>query len=186
MIVGQYKRIWLFLAVLMLSALPVTLEADPGSLSPEQVKAGYLIKIRAYAQVGNPPHVVKQICYYEEAGVPENESVGQILAKYLQQKNIQDISVKQYKAIQNFSGCDMLYIPATAAASIEDMLSKVDSLPILTISSAERFIFHGGMIGFVMDDANHVRMEGNLLNMKKNDISIDAGLLAIMQQVIRQ
>jgi hypothetical protein len=49
-----------------------------------------------------------------------------------------------------------------------------------------RFIMRGGMIGFLIDDQNRVKMEANIANMKKHGVDMNAQVLEIMQRVIRE
>jgi uncharacterized protein YvpB len=53
-------------------------------VTPEEIRASYIIKLRPFVTLGNPPHIVQKICYYEKPGIAWNESVGQIIAKYVE------------------------------------------------------------------------------------------------------
>lgn len=175
-------RPWLVILLLLL-VLPARISTAQGVTS-EEVKASYLLQFSKYAWVDQPPRRVKEICYYEKSGVPENESTGQILTKYTREHPGSGLSVKWYKAINSFSGCDMVFIPAEEEDSVDNILTALGSSPILTVSGAKRFVFRGGMIGFTLDDANHVKMEGNLRNMRAHHVEMDTLVLELMQQVI--
>jgi len=155
-------------------------------ITPEEVKASYILKIRSFVALGKPAHQIQKICYYEKPGVPAAESVGQILAKYAKQNAEQHgapLGVEWFKAIRDFSNCDVFFIPADEDGNIDNILTAIGSAPTLTISAAKRFIFRGGMIGFDVDDAGRVKMEGNLKNMRANNVAVDAQILEIMQRV---
>jgi len=184
---APYIAKWFWLFALLLPVLPLSGIAD-GEITPEQVKAVYLVQIRKFVQVDTPPHPIREICYYEKSGVPESESVGQILTKYLQKNKApgDSVTVRSFQAIRDFTGCDMMFIPADEEANIDNILAKLGSAPVLTVSPAKRFIFHGGMIGMNIDDSNRVRLEGNIKNMNASNVLADAQLLEIMEQVVRQ
>ena len=171
----------------ILAMVPALL-ANAEEVSPEAVKALYILKLRQFVFIGDPPHMPQTICYYEKPGVDLSESVGQFLAKY----NIENpdhsghpLSVKWFKAIRDFSGCDILYIPGTEEASVPSILTALNTSPIFTISAVPQFIYKGGMVGFLMDDTNHVKMEANDKTMKEKKIRMDAQILEIMQRVIQ-
>ncbi len=181
MFLEQYikKRLWFVVLAVM---LPLATAAQ--TITPEEIRAQYIIKIRPFVQLGNPPHSIREICYYEKPGVPENESVGQLIAKYLRDHATKDISVKWFKAIRDFSGCDILFIPESEDSNIDNIISALDASEILTISSAKKFIYRGGMIGFVLDDENRVKMEANLKNTKAKNVKLRAEILELMPNVI--
>jgi len=173
------KRLWLVILAVM---LPVVAAAQ--TITPEEIRAQYIIKMRPYIQLGDPPRSIRQICYYEKPGVPENESVGQLIAKYLREHPIKDISVKWFKAVRDFSGCDILFIPENEDSNIDNIIATLGESEILTISSAKQFIYRGGMIGFMLDDENHVKMEANLKNAKAKNVKLRAEILELMPHVI--
>lgn len=181
----RYKFSGLLMAMFLLVAIPTSAFSDSegNGVTPEQVKALYLAQLYNFAGVGKPPHQIRTICYYEQSGVPEEASAGQILAHYVRKKQM-PLAVKWLHSTRDFTGCDILYIPESGAASIEDILSRLDAASTLTVSSTDRFIYRGGMIGFKLDNANHVKMEANLINMTARNVTIDARLLAIMEQVV--
>lgn len=180
------QRLWRWVALTPLLVLPATVSVSQG-ITPEEVRASYILKLRPFVTVGEPAHMIQTICYYEKPGVDAEESVGQILAKYVQgnpSPNGKPLSIKKFEAIRNLSGCDAFYIPANEENNISNILTALGTSSTLTISPAPRFIMRGGMLGFVLDDANHVKMEANLENIKKRGVRIDAQILEIMQQVI--
>lgn len=157
-------------------------------ITAEEVKASYILKLTSYTETGNPPHPIRTLCYYEKPGVPFKESVGQILAKYVEKTPApfgKPLSVKRFEAIRNLSGCDVFYIPGDEEANVDNILSALGTSSTLTISAAPRFIMRGGMIGFVLDDNDRVKMEGNLANIKKNNVTVDSAILEVMLQVMK-
>jgi hypothetical protein len=157
-------------------------------VTPEEIRASYIIKLRPFVMLGDPPRIMQKICYYEKPGITWNESVGQIIAKYVEKNPDQHgnhLSVQWYKAMRNLSGCDVFYIPADEEANVASILASLDASSTLTISAVPQFIYKGGMIGFVVDDTNHVRMVANLKNSKARNVQIDPQILELMQQVVQ-
>lgn len=180
---STWKKWWFF-------ALPLVVPASMvlgAEISPETIKASYIIQMQKFVTFGDPPHNLQKICYYETHGVPLNESVGQQIEKYVKAHPGDRLpATKRFEAIRDLSGCDIFYIPAENEADIDNILTALGSAETLTISGAQRFILRGGMVGFVMDEDNRVKMEANLNNVKAKHIHIDAQLLEIMLHVISQ
>ncbi len=179
---GLNKKSWWCVA-LMLAMISSSSNVS-ADITPEKVKASFILQMPKFVSVGEPPRKVKQICYYEKPGVSIEESTGQLLAQYVNSHPNSGLSVKRYEAVRDFAGCDLFFIPSHEEANLDNILTVLGTSSTLTISAAKRFIYRGGMIGFVMDDENHIRMEANLKNIRGKNILIDAQLLEIMQQVI--
>mgnify|MGYP000287612974 CR=1 FL=1 len=174
---------WAVLPLLL--ALPASIAVSADMKSPEQVRAAYLLNMYRFVKVGNPPTAARQFCYYEKAGIPFDESVGQMLEKYVAESPTikgQIPPVKRYQAIRDLKGCDIFFIPADEDASVDNILAALGSSSTLTVSSAKRFIYRGGMIGFIMGEGK-VGMEGDMDNMDKKQVNVDAQLLEIMVTV---
>lgn len=168
----------------LLAALLTTNATAQGNISPEKVRASFILQMQKFVSVGEPPHPLRSICYFEKPGVPQDESVGQLIAKHVQDHpNDRLPAVKRFEAIRDFSGCDLLYIPSEEEANVDNILATAGNAPMLTVSASKRFIYRGGMIGFTMDNDNRVRMETSLKNVKAKGVRIDAQLLEIMQHV---
>jgi hypothetical protein len=95
-------------------------------------------------------------------------------------------TVKKFGAIRDLSGCDIFYIPAEEESEIDNVLVALGASSTLTVSGAQRFILRGGMVGFVMDEDNRIKMEANLANARNKHVHIDVSLLELMLRVIDQ
>lgn len=155
--------------------------------SPETIKASYILQMQKFVTVGASARMLKNFCYYERHGVPFTDSVGQQIEQYVRtHPNENSPSVKRFEAARDLSGCDLFYIPAEEEGYIDNILAALGASSTLTVSSAQRFILRGGMIGFVIDDDGRVKMEANRKNVQDKAIHIDASLLEIMLRVVDQ
>lgn len=182
MILRLQKKVGFIHLLAFLFLLPSPSQGE--EYSPEYVKALYIINSLSFVEIGNPPHKPKSICYFERDGISLEESVGQQIEKYLSTHKDKALAVRKYKAVGDFSGCDVLYIPAKEENNIENILSAASNLGILTISGSPHFIVRGGMIGFITDENDHIKMELNMQNAKKRSIKFTPELLELMAQVI--
>ncbi len=170
-------------SILPLLLLPANLGASAENTSPEKVRAAFLLNMYKFVSVGTPPRSARQFCYYEKQGIPFDESAGQMLEKYVaEQFKGQLPPVKRYQAIRDLKGCDIFFIPASEDASVDNIIAALGTEQTVTVSAAKRFIYRGGMIGFVMEEGK-VAMEGDLTNMDKKDVHVDVQLLEIMVRV---
>ena len=158
--------------------------ANTEEVSAQKVKALMILQMHKFLAIGNPARPVQSFCYYEEDLIPAAESVGQIIAAAVK-ANPEKIKlrVKRHEATNSFADCDLLYIPDTAENNLSNVLSATAGLPIITISATKRFIYRGGMIGFVVDNQNHIKIEANIRNMTDHKVQIDPQLLEIMVHV---
>lgn len=143
-----------------------------------------LIQMQKFLTIGDSGQPVQNFCYYEESNTPAAESVGQIVAAASKASPDKiKLNVKHFEAINNFSGCDLLYIPDAAENNLSNILSVTAGMPIVTVSTVKRFIYRGGMIGFVLDNQNRIKIEANTRNMTAGNVQIDPQLLEIMLHV---
>jgi hypothetical protein len=156
--------------------------------SPEEVRASYILKMRPFLLFGEENRHFQTICYYEKPYTPPAESVGQIIASVTTQHadTYPDITTRAFGAVGDFSGCDVLYIPAEQDSNLDTILAALDGASTLTFSNVPRFIFRGGMIGFMLDDANRVKMAANVKNMRAKGVHVDSQILELMPQVTGQ
>jgi hypothetical protein len=184
---GRYSFARIGIAAIALAVAPMHAYAID-EISPEAVRASYILKLRPFVTMGSPSHGIQKICYYEKPGVAWTESVGQIIERYVSKNpdpSGHRLSVQGFKAIRDFSACDIFYIPAEEEGSTPGIMAALDGLPVLTISAAPGFIYKGGMIGFVSDD-NWVKMAANIKNIKSRDVRVDPQILEVMQKVENQ
>jgi hypothetical protein len=178
----NYKQIFLLAVCLLI--LPLQDMSFAASITPEEVRATYIIKMRPFFKVGADNHEITQICYYEKNGTPAHESVGQIMEKYYTNHTGDGVSLRKYTAIQAFSDCDLLYIAQSAGNNVENVLAATSASTALTISATAQFIYKGGMIGFTQDNANRIKMEANRSNMKEKNVQANPQILEIMSHVV--
>ena len=169
---------------IMLASSATFYSTYAGGVSPEQIRASYIIKMRTFFKLGTSGHAISNICYYEKAGVLPEESVGQIIAEYFGDRPEAKVRVTRFDAIRDFNGCDLLYVPEKETDNVENIVAALGNSPILSVSATPKFIFKGGMIGFVSDDDGRVKMATNLRNIKTRGIHVNPQILEIMQQVV--
>ena len=155
------------------------------SFSDAQIKAAYIMKLSKFV-TWNGQHLNHiNFCYIESSGQEDDASVGASFAKLVRAKNAGgEWSIKSLHGTGGLGSCNMLFIADSEEGSLSAILSKVGN-NTLTLSDARRFINKDGMLGFVLDDDNHVKMEANLNNIRQTNVMVSATVLELMQQVIK-
>ena len=162
-------------------------EARAQNFSDVQIKAAYIMKLAKFV-TWNGQHLNHiNFCYMESSNQDADSSVGRSLANLVRAKNVsEEWGIKRVRNIDNMAGCNMLFIADTEESSLSSILSKAHEYNnILTVSDARRFIYKEGMLGFVLDDDSHVKMEANLNNIRKTSVMVSATVLELMQEVIK-
>lgn len=78
--------------------------------------------------------------------------------------------------------CHILFIGNTSQKQPEDWVGDAADLPILTISEADNFVQHGGIVGLDRAD-NRVVFDVGLKAMRRSGIRINAALLRLARKV---
>jgi len=88
--------------------------------------------------------------------------------------------VRRYQRVEDIKTCDILFISRPAGDRPEGVLADLKHRPILTVSDAEGFAEHGGMIGFV-SDRNRIRLQINLDVAQAAHLTISSKLLRVAE-----
>jgi len=117
-------------------------------------------------------------------GILGNDPFGATLDSVLTGKkvNTRGFVVKHLKWGADIKGCNILYVSATEAAHLDEILHAIKGLPILTIGRMPDFARRGGIVNFIIED-DKVRFEVNVEAAKQADISISSRLLTLAKIV---
>ena len=80
--------------------------------------------------------------------------------------------------------CHIVFIGQSEAYHLVEVITKLSSSPVLTVSDIDNFAQNGGMIGFQLID-NKVRYNVNNPAFGKANLKVDAQLLEIANVVIQ-
>ena len=164
------------------SVLPfvVALPAWAGEESPlpeYQVKAMYLARIPAYVEWPSlPPGSAVPDGFH--IGVLGRSPFGEDLARLMDVRTVRGvpIKVKQAWRVEELLHCQVIFICASKADELEEILARVRGLPILIVSDAPEGVFYGAMVTFSLDH-KRVILEVNLSAAKASRLSFSSFLL---------
>jgi hypothetical protein len=91
--------------------------------------------------------------------------------------------VRHLKPLEDFQGCQVLFVSRRDAVRLGRLLVELKDGPILTVGESDGFAQQGGMIGFLLVD-NKVRFEINLEAAERANLKISSRLLLLAKSVI--
>jgi len=155
---------------------------QPLTLTEYEVQAAFLYNFAKFVEW--PPEVLKSSGDTFTLCVTGADPFGNDLDDELSGKMVRDkkLALKRIMQSKDISTCQVLFVSASEDNRLGALLSKINGLPVLTVSDMDRFIDRGGMIGFSMDD-NRVRFSVNLAAADKAGLKISSQVLKLAKAV---
>jgi hypothetical protein len=94
------------------------------------------------------------------------------------------VAISRISRPQDIDHCRVLFISASEAARLPEILASLDKASVLTVSDMPQFSQRGGMIEFVLD-GNRVRFAVNVTNAEDAGLNLSAALLKVAVRVTR-
>jgi hypothetical protein len=162
------------------SVVPGFLAAQAPRPSEYQVKAVFLFNFAQF--VDWPPDAVADSQAPLVIGVLGGDPFGDLLDATVRGEHLgaRSFVVRRYQHVEDIKTCDILFIDRSAGDRPEGVLAGLRNRPILTVSDAEGFAEHGGMIGFVTD-RNRIRLKINLGVAQAAHLTISSKLLRVAE-----
>jgi hypothetical protein len=115
-----------------------------------------------------------------QIGILGENPFGKALEEMVQGETIQGRPIKVVESthVERLAGCQILFISKSEAAHFNEVFSKLESRPVLTVSEDPGFIQHGGIVNFYRDGPK-VRFEINPDAAGKNGLKVGSELLAV-------
>jgi hypothetical protein len=145
------------------------------SIVDHQVKVAYLYQILRF--VHWPDNVFKHgespftVCV---AG--EDKIVGYLPSQKRRKVGRRNVEIKRPTTVEQASQCHLFYIAEEQNVWTTQQLLQLQNRPVLLVSSAKGFIDGGGMLGFVLDQSNKVRIEINTQAISRAGLELSAKL----------
>jgi hypothetical protein len=101
----------------------------------------------------------------------ENVFAGEVIGE-------RSVEAHRIARLKDSSSCHILFISASEADQVKQILSSLDRAGVLTVSDIPRFLQSGGMIQFVSRD-NRIRFEINLAAVESAGLALSSELLKV-------
>ncbi len=170
---------WIRRSILMIvSCVVATFSSAQNRMTEYDVKAAYLFNFGKFVRFTPSVTDLKRqsfdICIVGED--PLGHTLDELTAN--EQLDGKPVHVARLKSGEEARDCAIAYISATEGTRIRRDLDALRGLPVLTVSDADRFLQHGGMIQFVMKE-NHVRFAVNLDAVRDARLSLSSEFLRV-------
>lgn len=157
--------------------------AIPALATPTEydVKAAFLYNFAKFVEW--PPDTFKEPTAPFTVCVLGDDPFGEALEKEFSDKTVQDRPIVFEPLDHHAPGaCQVLFISASERKRVDAILQDLKGPPILTVSDIQRFVKHGGIIGFTLED-DRVRFEVNLAAAEQAGLKISSQLLKLAKNV---
>jgi len=170
---------WILGSALALVPAP-DLAAQAARPSEYQVKAVFLFNFAQF--VDWPAEAVADSQAPLTIGVLGENPFGDVLDATVrgERRGARSFVVRRYQRVEDIKICDILFISRPEGDRPEGVLADLKRRPILTVSDADGFAEHGGMIGFVTD-RNRIRLKINLGVVQAAHLTISSKLLRVAE-----
>jgi hypothetical protein len=152
--------------------------AEPPQFSEYQVKGAFLTKFAMFVEWPSKPAAGGQTPLV--IGILGDDPFGPQFEAALTKEavNGRPFALKHLKDPQEASGCQILFISASEAPRLSEILAVTRQLPILTVGDQDRFAHRGGMINFVKQDGK-MRFQVNAAAVEAGGLKMSAKLLQV-------
>lgn len=166
-----------YLTGFVLSVLFSTSMNVHATTKEQAVKAGVIYNITKFVVWPSHANDKFNLCVFGD-----DKLGGSLEALYGKRVGSQKIVLRRNVAEKSLTECHVAFIAHQNDQDIQNVLTKLKSLPILTISDNAEFIDHGGMVGLVRDDLR-VGFEFDLTAVRSVGLNVGAQLLKLAKRV---
>lgn len=152
-------------------------QARPGEY---EVKAAYLYNFAKFVEWPSAP---KRDVFV--IGILGRDPFGPMLDQAIAGKTVGErrLVVRRFTRPEQIEGVDMLFISASDAARLPEVLRRIEGTPTLTVGETEEFVGRGGMVGFrVREDV--VRFDVDLDQSARAGLKVSSQLVRVARRVI--
>ena len=149
---------------------------------PHEVKADMLYNIAKFIRW--PEHCFDQTHGQLVITIIGEDPLAEALAATLSTRSINGhpVFVRVVRRVQDVAGSQIVYIAASEAGRMREVLRAMEGSPALTVADSTGFVAVGGMVDFANEN-ERVRFEINQTRAERAGLRISAKLLALARVV---
>jgi hypothetical protein len=113
-------------------------------------------------------------------GVLGDDPFGNALEETVRGESVRDhkLSIRRAQRVEDLTECKMVFVSKSENKRVPEILAKIDSHPVVTVSEVEGFARQGGTINFYHEQ-NKVRFEINPASARQSGVKISSQLLGL-------
>jgi hypothetical protein len=159
--------------------------SDSSESSEYLIKAGFIYNFAQLVQW--PAGSFSQADSPIVIGIFGTDPFGQIIDRVVENKKLdgRTLVVRRFKRGGAIKDCNILFVSASEAAHLDEVIQSTKGMPILTIGETPGFAVRGGIINLTLE-GNKVRFEVNIEAAKQANLNISSRLLALAKIVPTQ
>jgi hypothetical protein len=156
--------------------------AQNAKLTEEQIKAGFLFNFTKFVEW--PANTFPDASAPIVLGVVGESPITHLLSEISVGKSVNGraVDVRSFKTGQDLRACQILFIVASEARHVTQILEGLKGSNVLTVSEFAGFAQSGGMINFYVE-GNNVRLEINLDTAVHGGLKISSKVIAVARLV---
>lgn len=168
------------LLAILLAVTTATLACAQGR-SEYVVKAAYIYNFAKFVEF--PPNSVgaRFVIGVIGANPFEDELSAQFNGK---QVGGRTVIVKRLDSLQAAKSCDIVYISSSEDQRVDDIVSILKGLPVLTIADTAGYVSRGVMINMSVEN-NRIRFDVNLSSSRNSRLVMSSRMLSLAKGVIK-
>jgi hypothetical protein len=169
-------RVLSYLVAGAVTAAPQPAFGQSAPVNEYQLKAVFLFNFAQFvdwpAAAFTDPHAPIVI------GVLGDDKFGNSLDQTVHGEKVNDrpFLVQRYSRLEDIGTCHILFVSQSESSRLGQIIGALQGRNILTVSDADGFAEHGGVIQFVTDH-NKIRLDINLEAAKAASLTISSNLL---------
>jgi YfiR/HmsC-like len=146
------------------------------------IKAAYLYKFALFVDWPADAFASRQAPI--TIGIIGTDPFDTALDRTVQNKRINDrpVVARRLQWNQDLRQCHILFVSASEASRTDEIVARLQGLPVLIVGETPEFAQRVGSIGFAIDQ-NKVKLEVNLEHAKRARLNISANLLRVARIV---
>jgi hypothetical protein len=156
--------------------------AQNAKLTEEQIKAGFLFNFTKFVEW--PANTFPDANAPIVLGIVGESPITHLLSEISVGKSVNGraVEVRSFKTGQDLRVCQILFIGASEARHVGQILEGLKGSNVLTVSEVGGFAQSGGMINFYVE-GNNVRLEINLDTAVNGGLKISSKVIAVARLV---
>lgn len=167
---------WLFAGVPLLLVVLGTAAAEDLAFDEYEIKAAYLYHFGQFITWPNEesdPDGAPLVL-----GILGADPFGEKIDARLEGRAIRGrkVEVRRFPTLEEMRPCHILFVSATAASYLTQVVSKFENVSTLLVGESPRFAEKGGMIGFLLED-EAVRFQINAKRAGSAGLQVSSRLL---------
>lgn len=170
-------------ACVLASGGGVRTQADEASSLEYQVKAAFLVKFAMFVEW--PAAARSDVKEPFTIGILGDDPFGKGFDDAIKSERVnhRPVALRRASGLSELEDCQVIFICASEANRLEELLREVEDRPVLIVGDAPDFAKRGGMIGFIKEDGK-MRFEINIAATEHAGLKLSAKLLQVGKIVV--